>query len=123
MTAPINLEPALWWVYEYPQESGRLETKEPKNLPDNCTSVPLVTKMQAEGYARDKAKQSLEGLKGEDVAELFWNLSSGEQAKFFNHLGTITSGNLPSQLSAIVNEDVLNICGMIVMSAIGNYEV
>ena len=59
------------------------------------------------------------------IAELFSEMFSDEQARFFNHLGEITSkwkwGDMSMQLQYITDEDGLTLAGRRVMDGIGNY--
>lgn len=61
----------------------------------------------------------------EVVAELFADMDSRSQAKFFNSVSEIASawngGGLPFQLQAITEEDGLTLQGRNVMSMIGEY--
>ena len=55
------------------------------------------------------------------LAELYWNMGSEDQAKFYNHLDTIADYHYPFQLQAITEEDGLTLGGRRVMAAIGEY--
>ena len=57
----------------------------------------------------------------EILAELFWNLNSEEQARFYNHLDTVADFQFPSQLQSITDEDGLTLAGRRVMGCIGEY--
>lgn len=57
----------------------------------------------------------------EILADLFWNMSSEDQAKFYNHLDNISDFYFPFQLQAITEEDGLTLAGRRVMQQIGEY--
>jgi len=57
----------------------------------------------------------------EILAELFWNMYSEDQAKFYNHLDTIANFHFPFQLQAITEDDGLPLAGRRVMKQIGDY--
>lgn len=57
----------------------------------------------------------------EILAELYWNMTSEDQAKFYNHLDKISDFHFPFQLQAITEEDGLTLAGRRVMQAIGDY--
>lgn len=57
----------------------------------------------------------------EDVAALFWNMSSDEQARFFNYLDKIAEFHFPFQLQNITDDDGLTLAGRRVMQHIGEY--
>ena len=61
----------------------------------------------------------------EIVAELFAEMYSDEQAKFFNHVAEIAStwdwGDMGMQLQYITDEDGLTLSGRRVMQNIGDY--
>ena len=61
----------------------------------------------------------------EIVAELFAEMSAGEQALFFNHIAAVaskwTGGGLSFQLQAITDDDGLTLAGRRVMQSIGEY--
>ena len=65
--------------------------------------------------------KTLTEITPEIVAELFWNMGAEEQAKFYNHLDTITDFHFPFQLQAITEEDGLTLAGRRVMQYIGDY--
>lgn len=64
-------------------------------------------------------------LTPEDIAQLFCDLDSAQQARFFNHVGEIASRwkgmGLAMQLQYITDEDGLNYAGRRVMQHIGDY--
>ncbi len=64
---------------------------------------------------------SLVEITPEVIAELFADMSSDEQARFFNHIDRIASKWLDFQLQYITDEDGLTLAGRRVMDAIGNY--
>jgi hypothetical protein len=51
----------------------------------------------------------------EILAELFWNLNSEEQARFYNHLDTVADFIFPFQLQSITDEEGLTLAGRRVM--------
>jgi len=55
------------------------------------------------------------------VAELYWNMTSEEQARFYNHLEAVADFKYPFQLQAITEEDGLTLRGRRVMQHIGEY--
>lgn len=58
----------------------------------------------------------------ESVAELFAEMNSGEQARFFNHIAEISSNwSFPMQLQYITDEDGLTLAGRRIMQGIGDY--
>jgi len=61
----------------------------------------------------------------EIVAELFAEMYSDEQARFFNHVAKVSSqwdgGGLVMQLQYLTDEDGLSLKGRNVMSYIGDY--
>jgi len=63
----------------------------------------------------------------EVVAELFASMDSAEQARFFNHVGEVSSkwgksgGSLYIQLQYVTDDDGLTLAGRRVMDAIGEY--
>ena len=63
----------------------------------------------------------------EIVAELFANMDSEEQAKFFNHVAAISTtwrlgeGSLCMQMQYITDDDGLTLAGRRVMQMIGEY--
>jgi hypothetical protein len=60
-------------------------------------------------------------LRPEEVAYLFWEMSSEEQAKFFNYLDKVADFHFPFQLQAITDEHGLTLGGRRVMGSIGEY--
>ena len=60
-------------------------------------------------------------LTPELIAELFSELDSENQAKFYNHLADLSKKWLPMQLQYITDDDGLNLSGRRVMQAIGDY--
>jgi len=60
-------------------------------------------------------------LTPEKQAEFFWDMSSDEQAKFFNHLSKISDDHMCSQLQYICESDDLTIHGRDLMELIGEY--
>ena len=65
--------------------------------------------------------KTLTEITPEIVAELFWNMGSEEQARFYNHLDEISDFHFPSQLQAITEEKGLTLAGRRVMQEIGEY--
>lgn len=60
----------------------------------------------------------------EVVAELFADMNSEEQARFFNHVAAVAStwtGMFEMQLQHITDDDGLTLAGRRVMQAIGDY--
>lgn len=60
----------------------------------------------------------------ETVAELFANMDSEQQARFFNHVGEVASkwpSCIEMQLQYITDEDGLTLAGRRVMQGIGEY--
>ena len=55
------------------------------------------------------------------LAELFAELDSQEQARFFNHVDEVASPWLPFQLQYITDDDGLTLAGRRVMQYIGDY--
>ena len=60
-------------------------------------------------------------LSPENIAELFCNLDSSEQARFFNEIGRIGTPWLTTQLQHITDEDGLTLANRRAMSYIGDY--
>ena len=58
-------------------------------------------------------------LSGYDVAELFWDLDSDEQALFFHKLSQFE--RLPFQLSAVSRSDSMTNLALRAMATIGEY--
>jgi len=58
---------------------------------------------------------------GKQIAEFFWHLSDAEQAAFFNQLSEYTE--LPSQMEAVADNDVLTSEGQQAMITIGHYAI
>jgi hypothetical protein len=66
----------------------------------------------------------IQPLTPEHLAELFANLCSADQARFFNHVSVVVSEwacGLPMQLEYVCNEHSLNADGRAVMRLIGEY--
>jgi len=63
--------------------------------------------------------QAYINLEGSDVAELFWQLDDCEMAAFFNRLSMVK--DLPFQLQAVTDCEILSDRGRIVMQRIGEY--
>jgi hypothetical protein len=57
----------------------------------------------------------------EEVAQLFWSLTSDEQASFFNELARLSEGSLPMQLEYVRQDEWLLPEGRRVMQIIGEY--
>ena len=68
---------------------------------------------------------SLVTITPEIVAELFADMGSDEQARFFNHVDVVAStwggAGLCIQLQAITDDDGLSLAGRRVMQEIGEY--
>lgn len=60
-------------------------------------------------------------LTPELLAVHFWNMDSGEQARFYNELDSVAEHMFPFQLQAITEEDGLTLAGRRVMQTIGEY--
>jgi len=69
--------------------------------------------------------KQLEEVTPEIIAELFANMGSDGQARFFNHVDKVAScwagGGLPFQLQAVTDDDGLTLAGRRVMQMIGDY--
>ena len=57
----------------------------------------------------------------ETVAEIFWDMDSSEQARFYNHLDKISDYLFPFRLQQITDDDGLTLAGRRVMQNIGEY--
>lgn len=57
----------------------------------------------------------------EELAEVFWGMSSGKQAVFFNRLGEMSNYRLCFQLQAVTDEPGLNSNGRYAMQLVGEY--
>lgn len=55
------------------------------------------------------------------VADLFWQMDSEEQAGFFNQLGQISSGKLGTQIFEVVDGGDLDVSGKVALSTIADY--
>lgn len=56
-----------------------------------------------------------------ELAECFWSMDSGDQAIFFNHLGSIAGAKLCFQLSYVASNENLLSVGQECMREIGCY--
>lgn len=68
--------------------------------------------------------EHIKKLTPEIIAELFCDLGSDEQARFFNHIDKVASewgAGFPFQLQWITDDNGLTLAGRRVMQAIGNY--
>lgn len=61
-------------------------------------------------------------LTPEEMAQEFWNMGSGEQARFFNCLGTISAGALEMQMAYVGKDSELKAVGRKAMLVIGYIE-
>lgn len=59
-------------------------------------------------------------LTPEEMAQEFWNMGSGEQARFFNCLGTISAGAFEMQMAYVSQDCILKECGRKAMAEIGS---
>ena len=70
------------------------------------------------------AEDRLQDITPEIIAELFCDLGSDEQARFFNHIAEVAStwsAGFPFQLQWVTDDDGLNLSGRRVMQQIGEY--
>ena len=65
--------------------------------------------------------KTLETITPEILAELFWEMSSDEQARFYNRLSEVSDFKFPFQLQSITEENGLTLAGRRVMQSIGDY--
>lgn len=56
-----------------------------------------------------------------ELADMFWQLDSDEQAKFFNRLGIIASHKLCFQMCNVSQSEELQPCGKDAIEIIGSY--
>lgn len=63
----------------------------------------------------------LDELTPELLAEAFWDMDSSEQARFYNHLATISNINFIFQCQYITDDHDITPGGRRVMSRIGEY--
>ena len=64
---------------------------------------------------------NLDFLTPELLAEAFWEMTSEEQAMFYNHLNKIADFHFAFQLQSITDENGLTLAGRRVMQSIGEY--
>lgn len=60
-------------------------------------------------------------LTPDDLAQIFWEMPSNDQAQFYNKLGELADYRLAFQLQHITEEKGLSLTGRRVMQQIGEY--